>query len=968
MSWTDANVDAVPDGMATLVLSMSKSPFVRIVVDAVDSRDSAAARKGKTVATKFCAAMTRLRQTLKMADSGFIRCIKPTPRMIPGEIDSTTFCAQLRALGMLAACEVLRVGLPTRVRYHDILEKLPESARLLLAEESKQTMVTCVLTAFDMPVDCYRLGKTRVFFPASSLSVIQNMLAFDAAADPARVAKIEQRLKEAKESANEARSCATQARAAISMAEVAARQAYDSLTDFQKHRDDCEDALFKRLSSAAGSQLASNLARRRAEEAAGFEIQAATLRSVHDADADQLRARLARAVRDASHAADDAAVRHARIEPVAKASDAASIKAWEKVSTLGSAKSGLLQQIVFAADDAANAAARLRLDDARKALVRATSLTREAQKHAATVSSLIEEARHGEKALAKEVGALDAAEEAATRACETASKIFDALCALDAATANGEESRKIETSTFTTDEPLKQPPVLNEGNEHDGSPMTFAGAGLPPSATGIVLSESMQVCKSNIEGAVDSTASLHDPLSGDKCTSGDSKNSLRDSPNHVTPSGWNLALPCRDRTLAGWEALWDDNYGLYYYFNTATGETQWEPPTLPARASTRMGADHLKARENAAPGEVIVSKQSKMHQRSDSCDVVSPHEGSDALPPPEDHRAAYDASDMTALATEKREGYLMKQGKWTSRWKPRWFVLEDSYLEYFDKKAHAHARTVDKAGGKRGKEKVMQLEATSITSFTDTENCFCVTTGSTSWFLVAPDERAMAKWIAAINAHIISLRQEASEAAARSALADNGTTLIAGVHEFVRVVPLVPFVEVRTGAALNAPTTGQRLRPGDVCEVRNRVEVCGVTFICLSNFGWADWLADTSQQMNFEPAPGTWSLPDGCNVDKPAKYRLRRGTLPVQLLRGPSHQAQVLGEAAICGKLYDIIAQFVHPADAACNDDREATFIQLGNSRGWAPLQDRVTKKILFEKCDKDPHQGTSVRRLSRFF
>ena len=70
----------------------------------------------------------------------------------------------------------------------------------------------------------------------------------------------------------------------------------------------------------------------------------------------------------------------------------------------------------------------------------------------------------------------------------------------------------------------------------------------------------------------------------------------------------------------------------------------------------------------------------------------------------------------------------MKQGRYTSRWKPRWFVLEDSKLEYFDRRAQSHGN----GGGRRRQgteKKVMGLDDSSVCSFTDTENCFCVATG-----------------------------------------------------------------------------------------------------------------------------------------------------------------------------------------------------------------------------------------------
>lgn len=41
----------------------------------------------------------------------------------------------------------------------------------------------------------------------------------------------------------------------------------------------------------------------------------------------------------------------------------------------------------------------------------------------------------------------------------------------------------------------------------------------------------------------------------------------------------------------------------------------------------------------------------------------------------------------TLFSIAPPQGHLMKQSKYFSRWKPRYFKLEDGYLTYYDKKS-----------------------------------------------------------------------------------------------------------------------------------------------------------------------------------------------------------------------------------------------------------------------------------------
>lgn len=45
-----------------------------------------------------------------------------------------------------------------------------------MQDESEATFVSCVLWAFGVPEDAYKLGRTRVFFRAGQLQHIQQIL------------------------------------------------------------------------------------------------------------------------------------------------------------------------------------------------------------------------------------------------------------------------------------------------------------------------------------------------------------------------------------------------------------------------------------------------------------------------------------------------------------------------------------------------------------------------------------------------------------------------------------------------------------------------------------------------------------------------------------------------------------------------------------------------------------------------
>ena len=93
---------------------------------------------------------------------------------------------QLRCLGILATCEVLKAGMPTRVTYQELrtaLANLPRSTLDLFTGQPEEVMIAASMWAFEVPADAYQLGRTRVFFKAGEISRVERMIKVDLSGD-----------------------------------------------------------------------------------------------------------------------------------------------------------------------------------------------------------------------------------------------------------------------------------------------------------------------------------------------------------------------------------------------------------------------------------------------------------------------------------------------------------------------------------------------------------------------------------------------------------------------------------------------------------------------------------------------------------------------------------------------------------------------------------------------------------------
>lgn len=133
-----------------------------------------------TVGTTFIKQMSSLCHHLETTTCTFIRCVKPNSSMTPGLFEHKFVMEQIRVLGIVQTCEVLKHGLPSRVHYLEIeaLYRNKFSSRVLhiIRDLNEIGFTKAVIWALNIQPHQYELGKTRIFFTSSNISAMDRLL------------------------------------------------------------------------------------------------------------------------------------------------------------------------------------------------------------------------------------------------------------------------------------------------------------------------------------------------------------------------------------------------------------------------------------------------------------------------------------------------------------------------------------------------------------------------------------------------------------------------------------------------------------------------------------------------------------------------------------------------------------------------------------------------------------------------
>ncbi|DAZ94811.1 TPA: hypothetical protein N0F65_002424 [Lagenidium giganteum] len=135
--------------------------------------------KGGSSSNLFSNQMKGLTTELEGTTCNFVRCIKPNTQMKPGIFDKPFVVEQLRCSGTVQACEVLRVGLPTRILYAevvDVYKNLLPADMFQRFDFNEKLFTQAVLWVYQFPTSAYRLGDSRLFFRTGKIDLLDKLL------------------------------------------------------------------------------------------------------------------------------------------------------------------------------------------------------------------------------------------------------------------------------------------------------------------------------------------------------------------------------------------------------------------------------------------------------------------------------------------------------------------------------------------------------------------------------------------------------------------------------------------------------------------------------------------------------------------------------------------------------------------------------------------------------------------------
>ncbi|XP_056234565.1 unconventional myosin-Vb [Seriola aureovittata] len=183
----DKNRDTVFEELIN-ILKASQSELVAELFqqqETVSTVANGSVRSGKratrehklTVGFQFRQSLQMLMDTLNSTTPHYVRCIKPNDLKEPFMFDPKRTVQQLRACGVLETIRISAAGYPSRWTYEEFFSRY----RLLLrgAQNQEQAQASCrrTLPQLISDPDQYCFGKTKVFFRAGQVALLERLRA-----------------------------------------------------------------------------------------------------------------------------------------------------------------------------------------------------------------------------------------------------------------------------------------------------------------------------------------------------------------------------------------------------------------------------------------------------------------------------------------------------------------------------------------------------------------------------------------------------------------------------------------------------------------------------------------------------------------------------------------------------------------------------------------------------------------------
>ncbi|MEQ2298382.1 hypothetical protein AMECASPLE_004688, partial [Ameca splendens] len=141
----------------------------------VRSGKRAAKEHKLTVGFQFRQSLQMLMDTLNSTTPHYVRCIKPNDQKAPFMFDPQRTVQQLRACGVLETIRISAAGYPSRWTYEEFFSRYCVLLRGPKCQDQTQASCRQALPQLIPDTDQYCFGKTKVFFRAGQVAVLERL-------------------------------------------------------------------------------------------------------------------------------------------------------------------------------------------------------------------------------------------------------------------------------------------------------------------------------------------------------------------------------------------------------------------------------------------------------------------------------------------------------------------------------------------------------------------------------------------------------------------------------------------------------------------------------------------------------------------------------------------------------------------------------------------------------------------------
>lgn len=190
----EKNRDTVPDEHLELLMA-STNTFLKEVLQAsldvakaeaptasTPAKSGPAKRGGAALANRkptlggiFKSSLIELMSTINSTNVHYIRCIKPNEAKEAWKFDGPMVLNQLRACGVLETIRISCEGFPTRSTFEEFVNRYYMIVHSSYWDKPIQDIAHAILKKSITQENKYQLGKTKIFFRAGMLALLENM-------------------------------------------------------------------------------------------------------------------------------------------------------------------------------------------------------------------------------------------------------------------------------------------------------------------------------------------------------------------------------------------------------------------------------------------------------------------------------------------------------------------------------------------------------------------------------------------------------------------------------------------------------------------------------------------------------------------------------------------------------------------------------------------------------------------------